>query len=1096
MPIQEQNIVFVESQVMDDVPEGGGAATGRVITDGQMNNVFEDISDLDRAYGRFNLRKIFLAVRTLSTDLYGGAKTVVTALPQDDALGYTLFSSNDPFDTRDQAADRVEAYLYKGPIWPGYLYENHIVGMRAINLIQGVGSALPVVGKTLCLVQDEGIAGEKEQYVRVTEVSNVAEVTFNQGSSEEFTRWVVTLALSDALRFDFTGHSPYRMDATINYTGKARIRDTTVADATRYYGAQRLATAASVGALTVQAQSIFTKLVPSAQTETPLVSQPMHPSLVATLTAGDRTVEVAQQAHTRALQVTAENRRLNWVETLNVIPAPGTLSVSFRAQGNWYELRDNGSGSLAASDPSIGAGSISYVTGAASISLGALPDVGSQVMFAWASPTHYAQRTGAGADAANTADLRYTLQSAPVVPGTVSISYPVSSVIRTVTDPSSNGVLVGTGVAGTINYATGDVVLRFTTPPDVGTSVTNDYTRRVGEGLLAEGAATVSGGQFTVPGTTPFKNGGTLTFVVSDPEGTPMSLPAYITPAGEVRIAAATRPLPYNWYRHVQDQPVGTFSAATGVVTISQQVAIVTATYGLAGGYWGWTADNRLGDITAVSDIKVERDGVAFSPDAITGEQIALADAGLELRLLTTVSDDLVPNSLRFSVLGKTFEDRAGILYANIDPGTGSGTPAGVVDYSTGIASITFWQNASTSTPTVTSCLTRYGLWATGEASFRAALSPIKPEALSITANLLGGAAITGSADANGVITGTQMRGEVNYEMGTAWVEFGTDNAGTWTPAEVIPDTIRYNAVAYSYLPLDANILGIDPVRLPSDGRVPIYRPGDVVMVMHSAETAPATVANGGTIDCGRTRIGWIRVIDATGASKPSGYTLDRATGIVTFTDVSSMTMPVKVRHTVGDLRQITDAQITGQLTLARPLTHTYPAGESVVASCLIHGDRRARVSAVWDQATWNGTWSDSLVGSEATATLDTITHPIVVTNEGAETERWLLRWTSTTNVELIGERRGLVYSGPFTADIAPINPRTRDENGLNGAPYLHIPLAANGGGWSAGNVVRINTIGALADIWIARSIQQSDEPLGDGEDGVELYALGNIDRP
>ena len=63
MPIQEQNIVFVESQVMDDVPEGGGAATGRVIVDGQMNNVFEDISDLDRAYGRFNLRKLFLAVR-------------------------------------------------------------------------------------------------------------------------------------------------------------------------------------------------------------------------------------------------------------------------------------------------------------------------------------------------------------------------------------------------------------------------------------------------------------------------------------------------------------------------------------------------------------------------------------------------------------------------------------------------------------------------------------------------------------------------------------------------------------------------------------------------------------------------------------------------------------------------------------------------------------------------------------------------------------------------------------------------------------------------------------------------------------------------
>ena len=37
MPIQEQNIQFVESQVMDDVPEGGGAATGRVIPDGEID---------------------------------------------------------------------------------------------------------------------------------------------------------------------------------------------------------------------------------------------------------------------------------------------------------------------------------------------------------------------------------------------------------------------------------------------------------------------------------------------------------------------------------------------------------------------------------------------------------------------------------------------------------------------------------------------------------------------------------------------------------------------------------------------------------------------------------------------------------------------------------------------------------------------------------------------------------------------------------------------------------------------------------------------------------------------------------------------------
>jgi hypothetical protein len=65
------------------------------------------------------------------------------------------------------------------------------------------------------------------------------------------------------------------------------------------------------------------------------------------------------------------------------------------------------------------------------------------------------------------------------------------------------------------------------------------------------------------------------------------------------------------------------------------------------------------------------------------------------------------------------------------------------------------------------------------------------------------------------------------------------------------------------------------------------------------------------------------------------------------------------------------------------------------------------------------------------------------------------------------------------------------------GTPYLTIPQQANGGGWSTGNVVRINTVGATADFWIARSVQQSDEPADPAAaDGCEIYALGNVDRP
>lgn len=1103
MPIQEQNIVFVESQVMDDVPEGGGAATGRVIEDGRMNNVFDDISDLDRAYGRFNLRKIFLAVRTLSTDLYGGAKTVITALPQDDALGYALFAQQDPFDTREQAANRVAAYLYKGPLWGGYLYENHIAGMRAISLIQRVGTELPPIGKTLCLVQDEGLPAEKEQYVRVTKVS-VVERTFGwvsggaSGSYAEFTRWVVTLELSDALRHDFAGHQATAIEASINYAGKARIRDTFVADAARYYGAQRLATSSAIGDLTLRAQSMFTQLAPSAQTETPLVSQPMNPNIVATYSAGDRTVEVAQQAHTRALQVTAENRRLNWIETLLPIPTPGALTVSFRSQGNWYVLKDDGAGSLAASDASIGAGTVNYITGSVAVTLGALPDTGSQIMYAWASPVHYAVKAGSTATALPTSELRFTTAHAPVVPGSVSIAYSIGGVAKTAADAA--GTISGDGIAnGTINYATGEVRLTLDGVPTFGAATTISYTWREGDVSVADGTATISGNQFVLPGAAPFRNGGSMVLSAATQYGV-IQAQAYITPDGTVRVRAGRADV-LNFYIKWVDQPVGTFNASTGLVTLTG-TPDGQGRASIAVGVGSWTyltfqfiPRNELAGITGVSNITVEFDTATYDPNAVVSESVPVTTEGIRLDLLGTAEGGIVPNSVRFTWAGKVYEDRNGTLYTDIDPTTGSGTPAGSINYVEGVAAVTLWGNGAAS-PAVSACLVRYGQWSAIDASFRATLSPIKPEALSITANLLDGTTITGSANADGDIVGPQMRGEVNYEMGTARIEFGADNAGTWEPVEVLPETIRYNAVAYSYLPLDADILGIDPVRLPSDGRVPIYRAGDVVMVMHAGETAPATVGNGDTIACGRGRIAWIRVIDATGKTVRDGFTLDRATGLVTFTDISGMVMPVMVRHTVGDLRQITDAQITGQLTLARPLTHNYPAGESIVASCLIHGDRRARVSAVWDQATWNGTWSDSLVGSEATATLDVIAHPIEVTNEGAETERWLLRWVSTTNVELIGQRRGLVYSGPFTADIAPINPRTRNTDGTGGAPYLRIPLAANGGGWSAGNVIRINTVGALADIWIARSIQQSDEPLGDGEDGVELYALGNIDRP
>src|SRR5690554_589331 len=473
MPIQEENIKFLASQAMDDVPEGGGAATGNEIPDGVMNNVFEDISDLDRAMGRFNLRKLFLAVRTLSTDLFGGAKTVVTALPEDPAIGYTLFTTNDPFDTRAQAANRVEAYLFKGPMWAGGLYENHIVGMRQIRIIQRPDTAVPPRGKTLCLVSNEGLSTATEQYVRVTEVSAEIQMFYDEQKGQDFPALIVTADLSDALRHDFDGHTPNR-SFSYSYTGgKARLRDTTVADATQYFGAQRLALPASLGSKTLRANSMFTQLVPAAQSEEPLASQMLNPELVQSIEAGTRTVDVPQQAHTLARQVTAENRRLNWIETLAPVPAPGAYTVTYMAQGNWYTLTDDGEGAIRGSDPGHGTGTIDYETGNVTLTTGALPDVGSQIIYTYGSRVHYEVRSGSQAINADEARLPFTLEHSPVIPASVSFLWTTGSETKTAT-VSASGEITG-DATGTLDSFDGAGELVFDTLPDRGADLIIDY---------------------------------------------------------------------------------------------------------------------------------------------------------------------------------------------------------------------------------------------------------------------------------------------------------------------------------------------------------------------------------------------------------------------------------------------------------------------------------------------------------------------------------------------------------------------------------------------------------------------------------------------
>jgi hypothetical protein len=203
--------------------------------------------------------------------------------------------------------------------------------------------------------------------------------------------------------------------------------------------------------------------------------------------------------------------------------------------------------------------------------------------------------------------------------------------------------------------------------------------------------------------------------------------------------------------------------------------------------------------------------------------------------------------------------------------------------------------------------------------------------------------------------------------------------------------------------------------------------------------------------------------------------------------NLTGMVPPLIVKHRAEEMVLISDVQITGDLTFSPPLTRAYPSGTSYLSSAILFGDMNARVTNVFDLGAF-ATWSDA-PGSGATAQFNDIDYPIEVLNSGAVGERWRISFTTTTAFQVIGENLGVIATGSSTVgadDCAPTN-------ALTGKPYFVIRNAGWGavGGWSAGNQLRFNTIGAAAPIWIARTVLPGATLEGDS---FSLQLRGDVD--
>ncbi len=1197
MTISATDIKMRQSQRLTDNPDGGGRMVQAEIVDGQMNNLFPDIGDEERTTGRATLRKMFVHVDTPGTDVLKDAIGVLLDPPTDPKVQVSMFATGSYSDVRSDARNRVESYITRGVESRYILLSNHFIGQQALQFYCMKDAPSPDINDNLCLFVTAVGYTPNEQYVRVKSILSRTTRTFYDDIGA-FERDVIVVETVTALLYDFPGQEATRLTSIKPPT---RIYETNVVEATSYHSVKRLTDDAKPGDLSVQVDSPYVTIVPTSTAETPVsdvlaglgtisyvpsgpagslgltfntnfpagapvtrfLGTPMVPgsvkvlagsvdlsddgsgglasvgaspwsgtvdyqagsiSLTSANAVGFASVSVtarpagaiSAQGFSDAIQVTQNNQGYNWLFQLTPLPAPGTVVVDYRALGKWIRLQDNGQGQLVGK-PGQGSGSVNYATGAVVLTAGALPDLDSSVIPSWGTPVLAEARTG---DVAiEPPSLHFMLGNGGVVPGSAKFTLRVSSADVPVTDNGAGGLLIGGVVRGSISYATGEVMIRPVSLPDADSQLACEY--EYGQSLsgtaqpIPDGAGLVA---ISLP-EGPVRAGSLrLDWVITvskDPSGLvstpqPMRVTARDDGQGNV-VAVSIGGQAFSTVLGAINYNTGAINLQAGKFTVHEvslpMYEIVTGRKDLR--IIGYVRQDVAAQFSAGTLISM---GWMIAGAAETTSSESLPLPPVQLLLTPTISDSIVPGSVRFTYKGRTYVDRNGGLYYNIDAISGSGIYGGTIDYAAGAVSLTQWVPGGANTVRVESLLTRIAEPGVAAVYFRAPGSPLRPGIFTLRAVVVDGEQLTATADINGIISGPQVAGTIDWETGVAQVAFGTlvpvaGNQGApwfdpgavvgdqvWKPTLVLPGSIFIGAVVFRSIPLSAVVIGLESVRLPADGRVPAFKSGQTVLIHHTAKHSIASPQANQVVSFGRTRIAAVEVLDSSGMPVDSAwYSYDLQLGRLTFSDplnLSAYQLPIVVSDRVEDRRLVVQPQITGEIEINTGLTHDYPAGEALISTALRLGeangslDLQARVVNLFDQAAWTNAWSDLLVGSAATGTYNDTDFPLVVTNSDTITERWAIRFTNATMFEVIGETVGVITTGSISADCAPLNPRTD-------RPYFTIRRQGWGTGWATNNVVRFNTIGGLAPVWMVRTTLPG-APEG-VTDSTRFMVVGNI---
>lgn len=478
MAITVDTLQFFQSERMTDNEDGGGQMTANEIVSGADNQIFDDISDVDRAAGDVSIRKVYAAVTSEDTDKYLDAGVVIFREPADPDASVLAFSTGSFYDERADLKQRIEQTIVRGARWNGWLWGQHVVGQRAITLWQRPETELPATGGRVELVAKAGGVEQYSQFLWLTRITSTLRTRYEVMGNNVVSYLVneVICELAEALANPYTGVEPSVGDPGVN-SATALLYDTRYnAEAVALYGIAPVALLAETGDFSIKVDSLYKPIIPTALSETALAD--INPG-------GDSPTLIAGNDATISFTTTTPCIKANVGLYCGTGITPGTLTISVSGA---TLADDNGVMRLSGSE----VGTVDYGNGVVTWN-NSVPDYSTASKTVTFQPAARPLRVADSAAQGVTVENRgyiYTLTLAPIpAPQTLRVSYRVNHKWYVLSE-QGGGQLAGVDSSygsGTLNFTTGTVTITTGALPDVdseilytwGTPV--NYTARGGD---------------------------------------------------------------------------------------------------------------------------------------------------------------------------------------------------------------------------------------------------------------------------------------------------------------------------------------------------------------------------------------------------------------------------------------------------------------------------------------------------------------------------------------------------------------------------------------------------------------------------------------